>query len=64
MMFSDPNSPFDSSSRHQESHEHYELASLCFTPRHVNHYLARSGINDYFWGHLTQHLPVICLNLD
>lgn len=37
---------------------------LYVTPCQVNHYLVRSGINDYFWGHLTQHLPVICLNLD
>ena len=38
MMFTDPNSPVDSPSRHQKSHkhyepyEHYEQATLCYPP--------------------------------
>ena len=43
MMFTDPNSPGDSPSRHQKSHKHYEQLSrpLYVTPRHVNHYLRK-----------------------
>lgn len=32
MMFTDPNSPVDSPSRHQKSHKHYEQATLCYPP--------------------------------